>query len=298
MMPSVNLVYEDFATSGLGDRLIDLYLLSCIGYSRPEVGKIIVPWRAFNRNSAHHSVPEYRFEDIRLSNVLKHMKFPQNTIVVDTETQHSVDSDLPVTRARYTTNGAAKWIFNVNQDKNLHRFHREVLSDVPYETVVGASKRSLSEFVFTDETMSLVSPLMQEPYAALHIRRTDKVRASRADELMIDFGELDLLNQKTYDSIEFVVGELGMSRFYVCSDDDSAAKQFTDRLLEIGCSVISTPHVQKWKTTYCDLAMMSKAQVIIQSQKASVFSNIASLIGNVRLLNVLNGSFSKSESTS
>lgn len=298
MMPSVNLVYEEFATSGLGDRLIDLYLLSCIGYSRPEVGKIIVPWRAFNRDAAHDSVPEYRFEDIRLSNVLKHMRFPQNIVVVDTDTHHSVDSDLPVTRARYTTNGAAKWIFDIDRDKNLRRFHGEVLSDVPYETVVAASKRSLSEFVFTNETTSLVSHLMQEPYAALHIRRTDKVRASRADEFMIDFSELDLLNQKTYDAIEFAVSELGISRFYVCSDDDSAAKPFVDRLVELNCSVIPTPNVQKWKTTYCDLFLMSKAQMIIQSQKASVFSNIASLIGNVRLLNVLNSSFSKSELTS
>jgi hypothetical protein len=297
MMPSVNLVYEDFPTSGLGDRLIDLYLLSCIGYSRIEVGKIIVPWGALNRNFAHPSVPEYRFEDIRLSNVMQYMKFPENIIVVDIEAQHRVESDLPLTCVQYTTNGLAKWIYNIDQDKDLFRFHQEVLSDIPYETVVQASKRSLSEFLFTDETMSLVSPLMQEPYAALHIRRTDKVRASKADELMIDFDELDLLNQKTYDAIEFAVSELGIRRFYVCSDDDSAAKPFMDRLLNMGCSVIPTPNVEKWKTTYCDLAMMSKAQIIIQSQKVSVFSNIASLIGNVRLFNVLNSSFSKSELT-
>lgn len=298
MMPSVNLVYEDFATSGLGDRLIDLYLLSCIGYSRPEVGKIIIPWRAFNKDSAHHSVPEYRFEDILLSNVLKHMMFPRNTIVVDTEKQHSVHSDLPLNRANYITNGTARWIFDINQDKDLRRFHREVLSDIPYETVVEASKRSLSEFVFTNETMSLISHLMQEPYGSLHIRRTDKVRERRADDLMIDFSELHLLNQKTYDAIEFAVGELGISRFYVCSDDDSAAKPFTDRLLEMGCSIIPAPNTQKWKTTYCDLALMSKSQIIIQSQKASVFSNVASLIGSVRLFNVFNSSFIKSELTS
>jgi hypothetical protein len=287
MTQSVNLFYNDFPDSGLGDRLIDVYLLSTIGYCIPGVSKVIIPWRKFQKYQAHHTVPEYRFTDIQLSNVLSHMNFPSNVIAVDVEKTSQYRSDLPVQEVNYCTNGSARWVSNLDTDRNLVRFHKELLAKIPYETVIRSSTRALSEFTFTENTTSMIGESCVQPYASVHIRRTDKVRSSKADDLMISNDELYLLNQKTFDAIECFAKERGMNTFYVCSDDEESAKPFIERIVKLGCRLISTPTVERWKTTFCDLAMMSKSDVIIQSQVSSVFSNMACLIGNTKLFNVL-----------
>jgi hypothetical protein len=290
MNQKVNLFHKDFPSSGLGDRLIDIYLLSVIGYSLPDVDKVLIPWHTFQKQHAHFSVPEYRFIDIQLPNVLSHMSLPHNITPIDTETTTEYTSENPVESVSYVTNGSARWVYDLISDRDLRRFHKENLPDVPYETVVASSNRTLSEFSFTDKTMSLIGDLATEPYASLHIRRTDKVRSARADTTMITSDELNDLNQKTFDAIRYAASVKKINRFYVCTDDVEASQPFVEEIKRLNCFVLSPPEIERWKTTYRDLAMMSKSQVIIQSQTTSVFSNMACLIGNTKLFNVLHHS--------
>jgi hypothetical protein len=218
------------------------------------------------------------------------MSLPHNITPINTETTTEYTSENPVESVSYVTNGSARWVYDLISDRDLRRFHKENLSDVPYETVVASSNRTLSEFSFTDKTMSLIGDLATEPYASLHIRRTDKVRSARADTTMITSDELNDLNQKTFDAIRYAASVKKINRFYVCTDDVEASQPFVEEIKRLNCFVISPPEIERWKTTYRDLAMMSKSQVIIQSQTTSVFSNMACLIGNTKLFNVLHHS--------
>ena len=145
------------------------------------------------------------------------------------------------------------------------------------------AKRICSECGYSPTISSFAKNLGE--YVAIHIRRTDKVRDKAVCALMISRSELDDLNEKTKAVIKSLRVE-GHSRFLICSDDDKSMVQYQNFVVDCGGEVLEIPKMEKSVSTYYDMASMSFAKVVVQSQRNSAFSNYASCIGDVPLWNV------------
>jgi hypothetical protein len=75
---------------------------------------------------------------------------------------------------------------------------------------------------------------------------------------------------------------------FFCSDEDSQADLFAAYATTKGAKSFSGTVSPKWKSTYFDLAVLSKAEEVIVSQRHSSFSRFVALIGNNSFKTVYN----------
>src|SRR4051812_40838857 len=72
------LLWRKPTESGLGDRLIDLFLL--LGLARSQGRALLLPhWGKYHEDPAH---PAHRREDIKLENVLNYLQFPVDCLIL------------------------------------------------------------------------------------------------------------------------------------------------------------------------------------------------------------------------
>jgi hypothetical protein len=290
----VSLLIPNFTSSGLGDRMVDVFLVSLFKNCYSNIKQVFIPWFEFKKEWCHHSVPQYRFQDILMKNILSHMNIPSGVELISEHDFSFAANQTNLHVLDYRLNGAAEpqWLVFRDGFADLDGFYNHYLSQfhprLPYHVFKSAIEKTIDEFSFCDEIQQLVSSISNEPFACVHIRRTDKVRQIKADKYMIDYTELDELDELTRKAI-LKVKEDGLTRFYISCDSetDQSYEQYREFILGFGGTVIPKISVQdRWKITYYELAIMIKSSLIIQSQVSSGFSNLASLLGRTRLLNV------------
>ncbi len=249
--------------SGLGDRLIDIFMLA--GLARVRGDKIYVKWPPFTAKAidTHH-----RTTDILLENVLKFISLPSEIVFdADTPTQDSFDNYLG-------GGGEISSFYNayVAGSCSIDEFH-SVLRSVA------------KDFVFCEALRSYLETIPPK-FVTLHVRRGDKVRNEAHDGTYIHANELDWLNQMTYKALDYFVAQ-GYDTFFVCGDEDEKKMPFVNYVRESkGKTVFNLPDMPKWQATYYDLAVMTRSDFNVASQRYSAFSRFPCLLGNGRFTTV------------
>ena len=134
------------------------------------------------------------------------------------------------------------------------------------------------EFGFCPEINTFLDSL-PDSFVSLHIRRTDMVRSGPPDGIHLQTCELGRLNELTYQAIDYLAAK-GQRNFFVCGDDDASTAPFASYIEEDKRQiVIKLPEMPKWQTTYYDLAVMTRSDLNVASQRYSSFSRFPTLIG-------------------
>lgn len=243
--------------SGLADRLTDLILLAA--YGRSKNGLVWIPWEDFKPGEFD---VKHRSIDIKLSNVLKYMRFPKELVFEKITYEGNIDFYL----------GAAVTPYNFYHDTNI----TDLKNTCTYSQFLTNYELVKKDFTFCEEITNYLTTLPQD-FITFHIRRGDKVRPGNHDGYFISSHELDELDNSTKKAMDFFYS-FGYRKAFLCGDEDEKIKPFAEYLSKQGWSYFQTPYMEKWKQTYYDLATMTKSKVNIASQRYSSFSRWPSLI--------------------
>lgn len=241
--------------SGLCDRLYDLHFLSA--FARVQGAKLYTKWEKFDLKDID---APHRRQDILLENVRAHIGFPEEIVI---------DALAACDRTFEPGIGAAA------SYEDLWKLHASSICS--WDVYNQALSETAKGFVFCDQINTVLAAL-PEKFAAVHVRRGDKVRAEEHDGCFIRFDELDRLNELTFKAIDWALKTF--TAFFVCGDEDAKLKPFITYITASGGTVINIPKLEKWRMTYYDLAVMTRSSFNITSQRRSTFSSFPALIGN------------------
>lgn len=240
--------------SGLGDRLTDILMLSA--YARMRAAKILIDWPPFEAKSIDI---EHRKTDILLENVLNFISFPPEVVF---DKSSSANEDFP----HYIGGG-----------NNPAHFHQSYIADrgnlAEYLQALTAVSK---DFVFCDAIRDFLKTVPKR-FVSFHIRRGDKVRNEPSDGNFTNISELDWLTSATYRAFELYI-KLSYDTFFICGDEDDKKAPFVEYVQGKDKSVFKIPDMPKWESTYYDMAVMSKSEHNVASQRYSSFSSFPSLL--------------------
>lgn len=92
----IELLVQNFTSSGLGDRFVDVFLLSVLRNCwKDKVERISINWSKFDPYTCHPSVPDYRFKDVLKKNIIEHIVIPNGIVLLD-ESDFPYQSELDV----------------------------------------------------------------------------------------------------------------------------------------------------------------------------------------------------------
>lgn len=241
--------------SGLGDRLIDIYMLA--GLARVRGDKIYVNWPAFPAKSIDVS---HRATDILLENVLKFLSFPPEIVF---------DRDSPTEDAFESYMGGGG---------DVNGFYGSyVAGSATLDEFKAALSGVAKDFIFCEAIRAYLETVPQK-FVTLHIRRGDKVRNEPTDGTYTHITELDWLNQMTYKALDYYMAQ-GYDTFFVCGDEDEKKMPFVAHIESKGKTIFKVPEMPKWQSTYYDMATMTQSDFNLASQRYSSFSRFPSFIG-------------------
>lgn len=235
--------------------MIDLFLLSILSSIYKEPVDII--WEEFDYNAHSKQAPEWRSKDTNLEAFLSFFKLPASL--------------------------------------RLHRSYRPRGHTILIKQYFGGTvsphallnKIQMPNVQVEDlkKEFSLQVPLYTppNPYAVLHLRRSDKVRQIDIDEGMIHQSELDFLDQET----KLAIRSCGFRTFYIASDDIKCKNEYTDFLTSRGYEVLDPPNIHNLLPSYFDTWMMFSSSLIVVSMRYSNFSLFPALFRNIPLCTVL-----------
>jgi hypothetical protein len=250
----VNIRWTKPTGSGLCDRLYDLLFLATL--ARVQCARLFVDWQHFDIqpiDMAHRRI------DILLENVRAHINFPSEIVF---------SKDDPCdTIFDYAIGAGASY-------EDLFAVHGSHLcSHQEFKRVLGEVRK---EFTFCAPITSFLTSIPSR-FASIHVRRGDKVRTTPHDGRFITVDELDRLNELTYKAIDYLATRF--SAFFLCGDEDEKIKPFRSYIEAKGCTTFGLPAMEKWVSTYYDIAVMTKSEFIVTSQRFSTFSLVPSLLG-------------------
>jgi hypothetical protein len=249
----VNIRWTKPTGSGLCDRIYDLLFLAA--YARLKKARIVMEWEHFDIQPID---VEHRRMDILLHNVQAHINFPREIVF-------SKDMACDDTFDFAIGAGAAY--------PELHAAHASFCTWEEFKASIDDVKKDFTFCTMISEYLDIIP----ERFASIHVRRGDKVRTTPHDGRFITVDELDRLNELTYKAIDYLAPRF--SAFFLCGDEDKKIEPFKDYIQTKGCSTFSLPPMEKWVSTYFDIAVMTKSEFIVTSQRFSTFSLVPSLLG-------------------
>lgn len=258
------ILWKNPTLSGLGDRFIDLFLLSTLATLQNSL--LFVDWPKFDQSP--HIYPLTRFEDVDPKNFLKYLKLPNNIKIISNEISDK-NSD-------YSFSDFGDYLGGVYSPST---FQKKYLPDINFDIFYEQYFKTISEFDFRDEFYDLVVD-QNIPDISVHLRRTDKLNGS--DGWQIHNRELNDLNEKTTSVVEHLLSENIDYTLYFASDDASERDKYNN-LFEKNIINLSESF-NNYLSTYIDLYLMAKSKIIIMSQKHSNFSCLAAMIGRNKLI--------------
>jgi len=263
-----SVIWNQSIASGLGDRLINTIFVLTV--CRKINSSLYFQWLDF-RGSIPIDI-KFREQDILLHNVLDKMKFPEDLNVFPENFNNFIEIKNELSWDNYTFCIDSSEFFNIYGYQffnSLKKFQKKVLN-------------TAKDFKFKNKIK------VPKNLVSIHIRRSDKVVSNhiQPDCFMIAEDELNRLNNLTIDWIHKL--SKTYKTFYVCGEQDDSTEWFKQYIIDNGLFLF-TPNlerIQRWECTYDDLQIMSQSKIILQSQKNSSFSRLASFIGDNKLINV------------
>jgi hypothetical protein len=277
----MKILWTNSTLSGLGDRLIDLFLLAAFARSCNAI--LYVVWQnCCELNSLQKKTwPKSRLEGYKIENLSQYFKFPKNIVFC---TEISIQKYCRDKRniqfndylgGIYTASSFYSKFYSKykkNENFNLLGFEnafRETLND--FQPKHKLLKKFESQ-VFPDISVDL--------------RRGDKVTL-KPDIFSVSHEEQFNLNTVTELCInELSDSNLSIKTIYFCSDDSNLLYRFRKKYSSIrNLNLITMPQNTKgFEKTYVDLWMLASSKKIILSQRHSNFSIFASYLKNARLI--------------
>lgn len=241
--------------SGLGDRLVDLILL--LAYARVRGKSLCLEWPEFPAKSIDCA---HRSTDILLENVRSYIHFPPDL-------HFGLDGDETFDQ---TIGGGA----------SVETFFNGRMQGMCSLEEYKATVRGVTEdFRFCDEINQVVDAAPKS-FVSFHIRRGDKVRdCLEHDGNFILQPELPRLNELTVLAMESFRDRF--DDYFFCADENENNAPFVNLAQSWGKNVVRIPEMEKWRSTYYDIAMMCASAAIITSQRYSSFSRCAAMLGDV-----------------
>jgi hypothetical protein len=258
------IIAQYFPESGLGDRLMCLYIYSIFG--RVYNTNVKIFWPQLSEYGV--SLASYSVVDTKLSSVLSVFKFPEYLEILDeacTITLTNNDMILkPITG------------FNTSVNNLYTAFFKDIIPYSQFQEAVISVQKNF-KFNVPDYKSNI-------PYVSVHLRRTDKLRGNDIYDISLNF--LDELDKYTKNAI-LKAKEKGYKYFFLASDDKNTIEQYKQFLLENDLISIKPHNEYNLYDSYYDLWAMKSSALVIQSMKFSTFSLLLPVIWNVPMWTVL-----------
>ena len=175
-------------------------------------------------------------------------------------------------------------IFDSTREAKGSWISRKISKKPPtFEQVVVTWRSVVSE---TKPSDKIGAYLVGTGLVGIHLRRSDKVIVGSASTLNNNTpSELDVIEARAIMYIRGLIAA-GQKSFFLAADEPSAARTWGDRLRALGASEVRTTRSGPLEeVVVADLFNLARCTQVLQVTKYSTFSMVASLIGNVPLVN-------------
>jgi hypothetical protein len=265
----MSIYWSNTTASGLGDRLIDLFLVASLAkvYNK----ELFLYWNTnYDPNKLQEKIwPKYRQDDFKIENVKQYFNFPNFIHINET---------IP--------NGSL--IFNQYLGgvySPITFYNNFINKDISLEYYINTYKTVINQFLPTSKLTSLVKNI-PDKLITIHLRRTDK---SSEVSSIIDNGihtnELVDLNNITHLIINDFIKK-GYTNFYFASDCEVTKHEYEK--LYLTYNIFNSKVNKDFEKTYRDIYIMSKSAYIILSQRHSNFSLFSSMINFTPFIYIYN----------
>lgn len=241
--------------SGLCDRLEDLLLMAA--YARCKNARLLVDWPEFEAKDIDVA---HRSHDILLENIQKFMTFP---------------ADVCFTKDGHEDEHFGSYLGAEVKPEAFYKSHLHHWCS--FQQLKNELSQSAKEFMFCQPIKGFLATLPPK-FITFHIRRGDKVRlAKEHDGTFILKDELYELDRLTFRAMEYFADKF--KHVFICGDEDAKLKPFIGLADDLNLEIIKIPEMPKWESTFYDLAVMTRSDTIICSQRYSSFSHFPSVLG-------------------
>ena len=259
----MSLVWTNSTCSGLGDRLIDLFLMASL--SKLLDKNLYLEWNPVKIN--YSNVPAMRYDDYKLENLLEYFSFPSfikfiklNEIVVGHQ-------DIIF---QYYLGGIYSPI----------TFYEKFIKDI---FTLEKYLETFNECIKLFQSTTLLRNLIGNNFSlnnilSVHLRRTDKCGNNYQTSHGISNEQLEELDKNTKSIINKL---LDNHNLYFCSDDINVKNQYIN---EYKNNNVIIKNIGDYRQTYLDMYIMINSKIIILSQKHSNFSLFCSLINQTKFI--------------
>jgi len=272
----MSIFWNNSTISGLGDRLIDILILS--SFAEIKKKKLVLIWRTQDFNSDSELVakrPLFRRKDYLLENLHKYITLPENIIIYNEGININFNNNDELFTSYIGGVHSPISFFNDYVDKTI--FKKEDFVNTFY------LQANSIKFTF-DTDFNKYNKII-----SVHIRRTDKLVKNGLDSHAFDIDKIDVLDELTYTVIEKFIND-GYTNFYFAGDDIYYINQYiikyNNRINILNSKI--RDNSEDIKNTYFDIYIMANSDFIILSQRHSSFSLLASMINKAKLIYLFN----------
>jgi hypothetical protein len=287
------IVWTNSPLSGLCDRLIDFFLIAT--YCKLNESNFISIWRPLhsntrdgksfyqtNENNGEISkfFKEVRYSDYKHENFLKYFELPKNTLIENHKLNILSFPNLSyfdgyIGGVESPITFYEKYVVNDDRILNPNSPFKKNKSNITKEEFVKTFYSVCNSFQPTKKLIE-ISKINVIPDLTIHLRREDKIRLSKFNGELIDYRELNNLNDVTKLAIDSFLEKKPNAKLLFCSDNEEEKLKFEKLYIE---NIIKTPTFEfDFEQTYYDLYIMSISKNILLSQRYSGFSMFSSFI--------------------
>jgi hypothetical protein len=251
-----------FSRSGYGDRILDLFSLSILTKVENTTSKI--KWTPVQKVSEYS--PSWCLLDTHIESFISFFRLPSYIELV---------SDNTYEEKQFNNHLGGIMSPSVFYDKYLK-------NTISYESFT-----EIANTVKKDFGIKVDDYIHNKPYVTVHLRRTDKLTGNCIHGINLSSDDtLDILDKKTFESIK-IAKEKGYTDFYLASDSLETKTFYTNKLNEMGLTVIQPLNTYNLIESYYDTWIMKSSSLIIVSTKYSTYSLFVALIFDIPLHNPL-----------
>jgi hypothetical protein len=174
---------------------------------------------------------------------------------------------------------------------NVYKYLSANKSEITFEDICVMYKKYASQIIQPSEIILNRIPSDMSNVYGIHLRKTDKINNHRNNSHENTQSEFDTITQKLLDTVVDINRTDECPSFLIVSEDNEWKKEMEEKISTLcdRANIIKLDYRNDEQydnfESVLDLFCLSKCKQIIQGVKYSTFSMIASLIGNVRLVN-------------
>lgn len=269
----MSFVWTNSTKSGLGDRLIDLFIIASYATLLNKV--LYMTWEEEPISELQKIIwNPIRFNDYKIENLIQYFSFPDCIHIVSKDKLNEIMNQQHL----------EKMIF--------HSYLGGVYSPVTFYDCFIDKHYSLDEYLkhFNTNinqfkpTRKLLNIVEQLPnnIISIHLRRTDKCSSFISPSIThgVSLEELSILDSKTNSIINQYINQ-GYKNLFFCSDSTESKLEYQTKYKN---QYIVNFNQNTIEQTYIDLYIMSVSEIIILSQRHSSFSLFACFVNSAKLI--------------